>query len=126
MPVHDELVITLEQLRRELEELAIRGLRAVTSRQRGRLGQIREELAGSGVAHLAAAITQLEQALGTDNPAAGAALFRTQTALRVFERLLTLEVVQIQLQGLVEDEPASPETTVADTDLDAEATEDDE
>jgi hypothetical protein len=115
MPVHDELVMTLEQLRCELEELAIRGLRAATSRQRGRLQQIREELEGSGAAHLAGAIGRLGEALEQDDPAAGAALFRAQTALRVFERLLTLEVVQAQLdEWTTPGDSAQPETPQPD------------
>jgi hypothetical protein len=108
MSVHAELVVTLEQLRCDLEELAIRGLRAVGGRQRDRLRQMREDLAGSGVAHLAGAIGKLEEALAQDDPAAGAVLFRTQTALRVFERLLTLEVVQQELAVLVDSADSEP------------------
>ena len=102
MALHEEVVLTLEQLRRELEELAIRGLRAVAPRQTARLGLIREELQGIGAEHLAGTLGQLEGALRNDDPAAAPALLRAQIALRVFERVVTLEVAQAQLQQLAE------------------------
>lgn len=102
MPVHEEVVLTLEQLRRELEELAVRGLRAVVPRQVERLGLMREELEGIGAEHLAGTLGELEQALRTDDPAAARALLRAQIALRVFERMVTLEVAQGKLQQWAE------------------------
>ena len=102
MAVHEELVVTLEQLRRELEEFAVRGLRAVGPRQLGKLTQLREELAGVGVEHLAGLLQELEAGLKSDSPAAARALLRAQTALRIFERLLTLQVVGGQLQVLID------------------------
>jgi hypothetical protein len=102
MALHEEVVLTLEQLRRELEELAVRGLRAVMPRQVERLGLLREELEGIGAEHLAGTLGELQQAIRADDPAAAKALLRAQIALRVFERMVTLEVAQAQLQQLAE------------------------
>ncbi|MCI0357642.1 MAG: hypothetical protein L0211_04040 [Planctomycetaceae bacterium] len=109
----DEIVFTLEQLRRELEDLGARGLRAVGPQRLSKLGVIREELERIGAAHVAGQLSTLVKAIENDDRSAAAALLRAQTSLRVFERLLTLETAAAQLPAIV-----SPVEFVEDDDED--------
>ena len=99
----DEIVFTLEQLRRELEDLGARGLRAVGPQRLSKLGVIREELARVGAANVAGQLSTLIRAIENDDRGAAAALLRAQTSLRLFERVLTLETAAAQLQAIVSD-----------------------
>ena len=64
------------------------------------MGLIREEFQRIGAEHLAGQIGALIAAIQNDDRAAAAALLRAQTSLRLFERVLTLEVAAAQLQAL--------------------------
>jgi hypothetical protein len=99
----DEIVFTLEQLRRELEDLGARGLRAVGPQRLSKLGVIREELERIGAAHVAGQLSTLVKAIENDDRGAAAALLRAQASLRLFERVLTLETAAAQLQAIVSD-----------------------
>jgi hypothetical protein len=96
----DEVVFTLEQLRRELEDLGARGLRAVGPQRLSKLRVILEELDRIGAAHVAGQLATLVKAIENDDRDAAAALLRAQTSLRLFERVLTLETAAAQLQAL--------------------------
>ena len=64
---------------------------------------MREEFERIGAAHLATRIATLVEAIEKDDRAAASALLRAQTSLRVFERLLTLQVAAGAVQALSED-----------------------
>jgi hypothetical protein len=100
----DEIVFTLEQLRRELEDLGARGLRAVGPQRLAKLRVIREELTRIGAAHVAGQLATLVQAIENDDRGAAAALLRAQTSLRLFERVLTLETAAAQLQAIASEQ----------------------
>jgi hypothetical protein len=96
----DEIVFTIEQLRRELEDLGARGLRAVGPQRLSKLRVILEELERIGAAHVAGQLATLVKAIENDDSQAAAALLRAQSSLRLFERVLTLETAAVQLQAL--------------------------
>ncbi|MCU0979116.1 MAG: hypothetical protein MUF25_08120 [Pirellulaceae bacterium] len=101
MSGHEEIVLTIEQLRREFEDLGVRGLRAAGAQRVAKLALIREEFQRIGAEHLAEQIGALIAAIQNDDRGAAAALLRAQTSLRLFERVLTLEVAAAKLQTLV-------------------------
>ncbi len=102
----DEVVFTLEQLRRELEDLGARGLRAVGPQRLSKLRVMLEELERIGAAHVAGQLATLVSAIENDDSQAAAALLRAQTSLRLFERVLRVETAAAQLQSLVTEEDA--------------------
>ncbi|MCB9689000.1 MAG: hypothetical protein H6735_28415 [Alphaproteobacteria bacterium] len=99
-----EIADTLEALRRELEELVVRGVRTASSADVARLDGTREELARLGAAHLAERLGTLVDATRADRPEAARALLDAWTTLRVFERVLTLDTVADALAPPVEDD----------------------
>lgn len=98
-----ELVQTIEFLQREFEELAIRGLRTCGPEHLTSLRHVCEEFSGIGATHLAGRISELIQAIESDDRKAAEALLRAQSTLRTFERVLTLEFAE-QVLTLEEDE----------------------
>lgn len=103
LALHEELILTLEQLRKVLDDMVVCGLRAVGLKQRERLLAFRDELAGIGVLNLSMALSELEGAIRTENSQAGEVLFRTLTTLRIFERLLTIEVADASFESAIAD-----------------------
>jgi hypothetical protein len=95
-----EVVQTLERVQHEFENLMVRGLRSVGPQQLAALTRIREELARIGADHLAGRMNTFLEAVQNDTPGAAAALLRAQVSLRLFERVLTLEVVVERLREL--------------------------
>jgi hypothetical protein len=89
----DEIVRAVERLQGAFEELAVRGLRSAGPPQLANLQALREELDKVGAGHLAGRIAAVIEAVRNDDRGAAAALLRAQASLRVFERVLTLEVV---------------------------------
>jgi hypothetical protein len=104
----DEVVLSIQRLRQEFEGLVVRGLRAVDSGQLSTLANIGEEFSRIGADHLAGRIGTLVEAIRNDDRSAAAALLRAQTSLRLFERILTLEVAAASLHAMLpapEEEP---------------------
>ncbi len=100
----EEVAQTIEQLRQSLEQLVVRGLRASGPQHLGALKTFEEEFARIGAEYLAGHISGIRTAIERDDPKAAASLLRTQAALRVFERILTLEVATVSLEDLLTDE----------------------
>jgi hypothetical protein len=99
----DEIVQTIDRLQGEFEALMTRGLRAAGPGDLATLRAIREEFERIGADHLAGRIAAIIDALGNDDRAAAPALLRAQASLRVFERILTLEVAGASLNALSAD-----------------------
>jgi hypothetical protein len=97
----DEIVQTIERLQSAFEDLAVRGLRSAGPADLATLTALREEFERIGADHLAGRIGAVIDAIRNDDRAAAAALLRAQASLRVFERVLTLEVAADALQGLL-------------------------
>jgi hypothetical protein len=102
-----EILQAINHLHAALADLAVRGLRSVAPAQLAPLASLQEEFERIGADHLASRIRALVEAIRTQEPSAAAALLRTQTSLRLFERILTVEHASQLLAALadsVEDE----------------------
>ncbi|MGE3803467.1 MAG: hypothetical protein AB7K24_02205 [Gemmataceae bacterium] len=96
----DEIVHTIDRLQAELDDLAIRGLRTAGTSHLSGLAMLRQEFERIGAGHLAERIAAVVQAIQNDERSAAAALVRAQASLRVFERILSLEVAGALLDNL--------------------------
>jgi hypothetical protein len=101
----DEIVHTVERLQSALEDLAVRGLRSAGPGDLATLTALREEFERIGADHLAGRIAAVVDAIRTNDRTAAAALMRAQASLRLFDRVLTLEVAGDVLRRLSEGEP---------------------
>ena len=97
-----EIVYTLGRLQAELEDLAVGGLRAAGPERLPALKALRDDLGRAGAAAIATRLDALVEAIRDDRREAGAALMRAQAGVRLFERLLTLEVAAARLAALAE------------------------
>ena len=104
MPEHEEIAQTVEHLQRAFEDLAVRGLRSAGPDQLARLTALGAELERIGASHLAGRVAAVVEGVRNHDRAAAAALLRAQASLRVFERILTLQVVGETLAVLTETE----------------------
>jgi hypothetical protein len=92
-----EIAYTLGRLQAELEDLAVGGLRAAGTERLPVLEALREDLERAGGASLGTRLEALVTSIREGRRESGAALMRLQAALRLFERLLTLEVAAARL-----------------------------
>src|SRR5690242_2725057 len=98
----EEIVQLIDRLQGALEDLAVRGLRSAGPQDLATLRALREEFERIGAGHLAERIAAVITAMENDERGAAAALLRAQASLRVFERVLTLEIAAETLRGLVQ------------------------
>lgn len=99
-----EIVQTIEHVQSAFDDLAVRGLRSASSEQLAKLSALREEFERIGAGHLAGRIAAVVEALHGGEARVAAALMRAQASLRVFERVLTLQVAAQTLRTLLEGE----------------------
>src|SRR5215831_11869355 len=97
----DEIMQTIERLESALDDLAVRGLRSAGPQDLASLDALREEFERIGAGHLAGRIAAVTTAIRNDDRDAAAALLRARASLRVFERVLTLEVAEGVLGGMM-------------------------
>jgi hypothetical protein len=97
----DEIMQTIERLESALDDLAVRGLRSAGRQDLASLDMLREEFERIGAGHLAERIAAVSSAIREDDRTAVAALLRARASLRVFERVLSLEVAEGVLGGMV-------------------------
>lgn len=95
-----EIVGVVERVQREVEDLAIRGLRVVGPQHLASLEGLGGEFARINAGYLADQIGGLVQAISEDDASAAAKLMQVQTTLRLFERILTSEAVTPALDEL--------------------------
>jgi hypothetical protein len=110
MPNTAEITHTITRLRGEFEALAIRGIRAAGPDDLALLKGAGEEFERIGAEHLAGRINDVVQAMEHADRGAAAALLRAQTSLRLFDRVLTLDVaaeaLSVLLTNDVDEDPA--------------------
>ncbi len=87
-----EVIQTIERVRGEFEDLAVRGLRASGPEHLAPLKAVRDEFERIGAAHVSSGIGELLAAIESDDSVAARRLLQAQTSLRMFERILTLKV----------------------------------
>lgn len=120
--MHAEIAHTIESLRDQLETLAVRGLRAAGPEHLAHLRAAHEEFERIGAAHLATRIAAVVHKVEQNDRGAAGALLAALTSLRLFDRVLTLEVAQNALPAFATeaaaeasddptgaDEPAEPD-----------------
>jgi hypothetical protein len=98
-----ELRDALDRLHTALEDLAVRGLRAAGPQDLARLTALRDEFREAGAGHIGERLTTMLEAVRADDRSAAAALLRTMTAVRLFDRMLTLEVAASMLTAAAGD-----------------------
>jgi hypothetical protein len=103
----DEVTATLDAVRGAFEALVVRGTGAAGPEQLGHLNALRASLTRQGANHLAGQLEALAAALACGRDAA-APLLRANATLRVFERVLTQDVVGGLLGALHPDVEAGP------------------
>jgi hypothetical protein len=97
----DEIQHTIKHLQGVLDDLCVRGLRSAGARELNLLQTLQTEFERIEAHHLASRVARLREELAAGNRTAAAALLKTQASLRVFERILTLDVAQAALAGLL-------------------------
>ncbi len=98
----EEIAQTIDRLHGAFADLAVRGLRSAGPGDLATLRAVREEFQRIGADHLAGRIGEVVSAIENDDRAAARALLRAQASLRVFERILTLEVAGQALQAMLD------------------------
>jgi hypothetical protein len=96
-----EVLQALQHGRTLLDELVVRGVRAAGPTALARLDALRVELGRVGARHLDEQLRALCEAMRADDPTATSGLLLAQTSLYLFDRILTLRVVEA---GLMEAE----------------------
>ena len=99
-----EIVQTIEHVQSAFEDLTVRGLRSAGPDQLATLSALREEFERIGAGHLAGRIAAVVETRSAT------ALLRAQASLRVFERVLTLQVAAQTLSALLESANAEDES----------------
>jgi hypothetical protein len=100
----EELRGGLDRLSAALDDLLVRGVRSAGAQDLARLSALRDELRASGAEHLSGRLATLVDAVAAGDRGAAAALMRAITSLRLFERMLTLEVAAQSLAAAVADD----------------------
>jgi hypothetical protein len=93
-----ELRDALDRLSAAMDDLAMRGLRVAGPQDLARLGALRDEFRAAGAGHIAERLEATIEAVRSDDRGASAVLLRAMTAVRLFDRMLTLEVAAAMLQ----------------------------
>jgi hypothetical protein len=101
---HAEAIAALFALQQAFEDLVVRGLKSSGPDDVLRLQAIGEEFGRAGAAYVAETVGTLVHLVREADDGAARALLRAQTAMRVFERVLSLDAATEALAG----EPAEP------------------
>lgn len=89
--MHAEVTDALFALQQTLDELVVRGLQATGPDDLARLTALGEEFGRAGAAYVADQVATLVRHVRGAEKTAARALLRTQTVLRVFERVLSID-----------------------------------
>jgi hypothetical protein len=92
-----ELRDALDRLHTAMDDLAVRGLRAAGPGDLAKLTALRDEFRAAGAEHIAERLDTTIEAVRSDDRGAARALLRAMTATRLFDRMLTLQVVASML-----------------------------
>jgi hypothetical protein len=106
-----EIQQIVEHLQGVLENLVLRGLRAAGATDRNALATLGAEFTRIGAGHLAERVLALREAIENDLRDGPERLLKTQASLRLFERILTLEVARASLEQWQSDERPSVRST---------------
>ncbi len=77
----------------------MRGLRAAGPQDLARLNALRDEFQSAGAGHIAERLGKIIDAIRADDRSAAISLLQSMTAVRLFDRMLTLEVAAGMLES---------------------------
>ena len=100
-PEIEELKSGIERLRKLLEMLVVRGLRACGENELLQLRSLTEYLEQAGAGYVASILNTLHSEIESNSRDAACTLLQAQTAIRLLERLLTLRVVRSRYEAAV-------------------------
>jgi hypothetical protein len=110
-----EIQQLVEHLQGVLENLITRGLRAAGLAERNALATLGEEFTRIGAGHLAQRVLALREALESDDRDGPNRLLKAQASLRLFERVLTLEIARAALHRWMESAAAQEDADEPDS-----------
>lgn len=99
-----ELRAALDRLHAALDDLVVRGVRSAGASELARLSALHDEFRTAGAEHVAEKLSALVASVQNGDREAAGALMRAVTTVRLFDRMLTLEVARAVLT-----EPPTPE-----------------
>ena len=99
-----ELRESLDRLHTLFEDLMLRGLRSAGAKEITRLTNLRDEFRTAGAAHIADRLTTLLDAIQSGQRDAAALSMRALTAVRLFDRMLTVEVAIDMMANFIDEE----------------------
>ena len=97
-----ELREALDRLHTLFEDIMLRGLRSAGAKEIARLTNLRDEFRTAGAAHIADRLTTLLDAIEAGERDAAARSMRALTAVRLFDRMLTVEVATNMMADLID------------------------
>ncbi len=100
----EQIVHCLRQLQSEFEDLAVGGLRSLGPEHLPLLRSLGEQLDTIGALHIGGRVHTLAEAIENDDKSAATALMRAQASLRLFERILTTDAIEKELQQMLDTE----------------------
>jgi hypothetical protein len=101
-----ELRDALDRLHAALDDLVVRGLRSAGAQELARLASLRDEFRLAGAGHVAGRLAELIDLARAGDRAAAPAMMRALTSIRLFDRMLTLEVAGAALASALDHEEA--------------------
>jgi hypothetical protein len=112
-PEIEELKSGIERLRKLLEMLVVRGLRACGENELLQLRSLTEYLEQAGAGYVASILNTLHTEIEKNSRDSASTLLQAQTAIRLLERLLTLRVVRGRYDAAIAQiEPSGGEAEV--------------
>ncbi len=95
-----EVVQALTRSRQLLDDLVVRGVRTAGPGELAQLDALREELARVGAQHLAGRLPTLADSMRADASDVAVGLLRAHASILLFDRVLTLKVVEQELHAI--------------------------
>jgi hypothetical protein len=97
-----EIMQTIEHLQKTFDNLVVRGVRTIGPQQLSTLEALREELVRIGATHLGERIQAVITAIKNGGAKGSHSLMSAQASLRVFERLITVDVAKLELKEIAQ------------------------
>ncbi len=93
----DALIALIQQLQVEVETLGVRGVNVASAEQINWFRHTRDRVAEMGAEHLAQKMSPLIESMEGQGTAGSARLLDLLTTIRVFDRVLTLQIAEANL-----------------------------
>ena len=101
----DALIALIQQLQDEVETLGVRGVNVASAEQTNWFRHTRDRVAEMGAEHLAQKMSPLIDSMEGQGNAGSARLLHLLTTIRVFDRVLTLQIAENSLSHVAKGGP---------------------